>query len=238
MTDYADFIQQQMNDPLTILFITLGSYFLAEKVFIRLGRKGWFHPLFTSSFFIFLFIKFTPLAADSFQEHNQILKTLLAPFTVALAIPLSKQLRHLQRLAGPLLISLVVGGLLAVSVGMGMAKVAGATEEVMLSVSTKAVTTAVALVVADQFAAILPLVAAVVIISGVYGGLVGPVLCRWFGITDPRAVGFAMGVNAHAGGTARAFELDTTMGVYASLGMCLSAIYMPILLPMIIALFI
>ena len=226
-----------MNDPLTILFITLGSFYMGEQLFIQSGRKGWLHPLFTSSFVIFLLIRYTPLAADAFQEHNQILKTLLAPFTVALAVPLSKQLSHLRQLAGPLLLSLVVGGLLAVSIGMGLAMISGATEDVVLSVSTKAVTTAVALVVGEEFAAILPLVAAIVILCGVYGGIIGPGLCRRFGITDPRVVGFAMGVNAHAGGTARAFELDVTMGVYASLGMCLSAIYMPVLLPMMISLF-
>lgn len=238
MTEITDLLQQQMNDPLTILFITLGSFYLGEQFFIKSGRKGWLHPLFTSSFAIFLLIRYTPLAADAFQEHNQILKTLLAPFTVALAVPLSKQLNHLRQLLGPLVISLVAGGILAVAIGMGLAIVSGATDDVVLSISTKAVTTAVALVVGEEFAAILPLVAAVVILCGVYGGIIGPGLCRRFGITDPRVVGFAMGVNAHAGGTARAFELDVTMGVYASLGMCLSAIYMPVLLPMMISLFI
>ena len=238
MTEFTELLQQQMNDPLSILFITLGSFYLGEQLFIKSGRKGWLHPLFTSSLAVFLLIQYAPLAADAFQEHNQILKTLLAPFTVALAIPLSKQLSRLRQLAGPLLITLVVGGFLAVSIGMGLAMVSGATEAVMLSVSTKAVTTAVALVVGEEFAAILPLVAAIVILCGVYGGIIGPAICHRFGITDPRVVGFAMGINAHAGGTARAFELDMTMGVYASLGMCLSAIYMPVLLPLVISIFI
>lgn len=234
MTDFTEMLSLQINSPLTVLLITLGCYFLAEKGFIRLGRKGWAHPLFSSSLLVFLLIKYTPLDVYAFQEHNQILKTLLAPFTVALAIPLSRQLSRLRQLAGPLLISLVVGGFIAVMAGMGIAMLSGGTTDVVLSISTKAVTTAVALVIAEEYAAILPLVAAIVIICGVYGGIVGPFLCRKAGITDPRVVGFAMGVNAHAGGTARAFELDMTMGVYASLGMCLSAIYMPVLLPFII----
>lgn len=238
MTDLVYFLQQQMNDPLTILLITPGAFYMGERLFIKSGEKGWLHPLFTGSFIIFLLIKYTPVEADAFQEHSQILKTLLAPFTVALAIPLSKQLSHLRQLAGPLLITLVVGGFLAVSIGMGMAMMSGATDDVILSVAPKAVTTAVALVLSEEFAAILPLVAAVVILCGVYGGIIGPGLCRRLGITDPRVTGFAMGINAHAGGTARAFELDITMGVYASLGMCLSAVYMPLLLPLVISLFI
>ena len=237
MIEFMDVVQRQINNPLTVLFITLGCFYLGEQLFIKSGRKGWLHPLFSSSFVIFLLIKYTPLSADLFQEHNQILKTLLAPFTVALAVPLSKQLNHLRQLAGPLLVTLVIGGFLAVAIGMGLAMVSGATDDAVLSIAPKAVTTAVALVVGEEFAAILPLVAATVILCGVYGGIIGPGICQRFGIKDPRVVGFAMGINAHAGGTARAFEVNMTMGGYASLGMCLSAIYMPLLLPLMISIF-
>ncbi|OED50268.1 hypothetical protein ACH42_01280 [Endozoicomonas sp. (ex Bugula neritina AB1)] len=234
MIELSEFFLRQLNDPLMVLLIALGSYLLAEQLFIRLGRKAWIHPLFTSSFLIYLLIRLTPLSLTAFEEHVVILKTLLGPFTVALAIPLSRQLHHLRALAKPLLITLSVGGFMAVALGLVMAWGTGATEDVLLSLSTKAVTTAVALVLAEDYGAIIPLSVAGVIICGIYGGMIGPWVCRKLGITDPRVVGFAMGVNSHAGGTARAFELDTTMGVYASLGMCMSALYMPVLVPMVL----
>ena len=226
-----ELLQEQINSPITILLLNLGTYLLAEKLFVRMGRKGWFHPLFTTSLLVFLTIHYTPLQAELYMTHSELLKMLLAPFTVALAVPLSTQLHTLRQLAGPLLSTLLVGGFLAVITGMGMAIVAGGSNEVVISISTKAVTTAVAIVMGQEYGAIIPLVAAVVIISGVYGSLVGPPLCRMFGVSDPRAIGFAMGVNAHAGGTARAFELDPCMGIYASLGMCLCTVYMPLLVP-------
>ncbi len=230
----TDVVARQLNNPLTILLIVLGGYLLAEKLFVRCGRAGWIHPLFTCSSIIFLLIIFTPLKLDAFQEHTSILKTLLGPFTVALAIPLSRQIHHLRQLVVPLFMTLVAGGFLAVSVGLLMAQATGATTDVLLSLSTKAVTTAVALVLAEEYQAIIPLSVATVIICGIYGGIIGPWLCNKLRITDPRVIGFAMGVNSHAGGTARAFEIDATMGVYASLGMCLSAVYMPILLPFLL----
>lgn len=233
---FYDLLQRQINNPVAILLINLGAYLLAEKFFIRMGRKGWLHPLFTASLLVFLVIRFLPLEPEMYTKHSELLKMLLAPFTVSLAVPLSRQLHTLRQLAGPLMCSLLIGGFLAAAIGMGMAMATGGSREVVLSISTKAVTTAVALVMGEQYGAIIPLVAAVVIISGVYGSLVGPALCRKFGVTDPRAIGFAMGVNAHAGGTARAFELDLTMGVYSSLGMCLCAIYMPLLVPWLISL--
>ena len=238
MAELYELFVRQLNNPLSILLIALGAYYLAEKLFVRLGRKGWFHPLFTSSALIFVLIKLTPLNLEAFQEHTLILKTLLGPFTVALAIPLSRQLNHLRELAWPLLLTLVVGGFLAVGLGLLLAWWANATPDVLLSLSTKAVTTAVALVLAEEYQAIIPLAVAAVVICGVYGALVGPWVCKKLGVTDPRVIGFAMGVNSHAGGTARAFELNLTMGVYSSLGMCLSAVYMPILVPLMLWVFI
>lgn len=102
-----------MSNPLTILLINLGAYLLAEKLFIRIGRKGWFHPLFTGSVLIFLIIQFSHIDLKRYMEHSEILKMLLAPFTVALAVPLSRQLKYLRQLAAPLLITLMVGGLMA-----------------------------------------------------------------------------------------------------------------------------
>ncbi|WP_263078154.1 LrgB family protein [Endozoicomonas sp. Mp262] len=223
-----------LKHPLTILLITLGIYQLAETVFIRLGRKGWLHPLITSSICIYLIIKWTPLDLQTYLTHSEILKTLLAPFTVALAVPLSSQMQHLRTLAGPLIGTLILGGILAGAAGVGIAWVSGGTPDILLALSPKAVTTAVAMVMAEQLGAIVPLVVSAVVVSGIFGGLIGPSLCKAFGITDPRAIGFAMGINAHAVGTARSFEIDVNMGAYASLGMSLNAIFTPMLLPIVI----
>ena len=234
MNHLLQVLLQNLNHPLSILLLTLGIYQLAELFFVKLGRKGWLHPLITSSILIFLVIKLSPLSLDTYLTHSEILKTLLAPFTVALAIPLSKQLKHLRELAVPLLLALVSGGILAGLIGVGLAWLTGGSPDVLLALSPKAVTTAVAMVMAEQMGAIVPLSVSAVVVSGIYGGLVGPVLCQKAGLKDPRVVGFAMGINAHAAGTARAFELNATMGVYASLGMCLNAIFTPIVLPLVI----
>jgi len=57
-------------------------------------------------------------------------------------------------------------------------------KEVVISVTAKTVTTVVAIVMGEQYDAIIPLLPAV-IISGP-GSMAGPVLCQKSGITDPR----------------------------------------------------
>ena len=223
-------LTENLQHPLTILLITLGLYLAAEQLFLKTGKRVWLHPVVVSTLLVFLVIRFTPLSLARYQTHSDILKTLLAPFTVALAVPISKQLTHLKKTMGSLILTLIIGGILAGGMGVGLAWLAGGSNEVLWSLTTKGVTTAVTLVMAEQMGTIVPLAVATVVVSGIYGGLVGPPLCHRFGIKDPRVVGFAMGISAHAGGTARAFELNATMGAYASLGMCLNAILTPMVL--------
>ena len=223
-----------LSHPATVLLLTLGAYCLGERLFVCSGRKGWLHPLVVGSVLVFLVIRFTPMTIEAYSEHSSILKTLLAPFTVALAIPLSQQLSHVRELAGPIVSTLLLGGILVVALGLGIAWAAGAEHDVLLSVSTKGVTTAVALALSEKLGGIVPVAVAVVCLSGIVGGLAGPWVCKTTGVTDKRAIGFALGINAHAGGTAMAFGLHPTMGVYSSLAMCLNAIFTAIALPIVI----
>ena len=228
-------LQSLTASPVFILLLTLGSYLLGEKLFIGSGRKGWFHPVLVSSVLVYLAILFSSLNIDIYTRHSTILGTLLSPFTVALAIPLSRQLQHVRELAGPIISTLLPGAVLVVLIALGLAWAGGAKEDVLLSISTKGVTTAVALALSDKMGGIVPVAVAVVCLSGIYGGLVGPWVCRKTGITDMRAAGFALGINAHAGGTAMAFGINPTMGVYSSLAMCLNAILTAMVLPFVVA---
>ena len=237
MSDLPVRLEQFMSNPVTVLLLTLGAYLLGEKLFTRSGRKGWFHPVIVGSILVFVIIRFSSMSIETYTEHSSILKTLLAPFTVALAIPLSQQLHHVRQHAGPIISTLVLGGVLVVLIGLGFAWATGAERDVLLSISTKGVTTAVALALSEKMGGIVPVAVAVVCISGIYGGLVGPWVCRKTGVTDMRATGFALGINAHAGGTAMAFGINPTMGVYSSLAMCLNAILTAMSLPFIAAYF-
>ncbi|PJE80433.1 Inner membrane protein YohK [invertebrate metagenome] len=231
MNSLITVLEHNLSSPLTVLLITLGLYQLAEWFFLHLGQKAIFHPLIIGCILVFLTIRFTPLTLNTYQNHSEILKLLLTPFTVALAIPLSRQLRFVRQHAKPLLITLLSGSALAILSGVGLAMAGGASPEVLYAVPTKAITTAVAMIVAENMGSLVPLAVAIVVLSGIVGCLTGPWLCRKCGITDHRIIGFAMGVNAHAAGAARAFEIDQTMGVYASIGMCMNALLTPLILP-------
>lgn len=233
-----DRVMHHLQTPVALVTISLGCYLLAQWVFIRFERKVWLHPLLITSLLLVVLIRVTPVTIADYTQNTGIFKTLLGPFTVALAIPLSQQMHALRRQLGAIINTSLMGGFMAVAYALVLAQITGASNLVMQSIGLKSMTTAVAVVLAENSGALVPLTVGIVIICGIYGGLVGPPLCELCGIRDPRAVGFAMGLNAHAGGTARAFELNPIMGAYAGLGMCLGALLMPILAPWLLKVFV
>ena len=65
---------------------------------------------------------------------------------------------------------------------------------------------------------------AVIIITGVFGNVVGELVCRIFRIYEPIAVGLALGTSAHAIGTSKALELGEVQGAMSSLSIAVAGI--------------
>jgi putative effector of murein hydrolase len=80
------------------------------------------------------------------------------------------------------------------------------------------------------------LLAVGIMISALSGAVLGPIVLQLTGVRDRRAVGLALGCGSHGVGTARAFEIDSTAGAFASVGMSLTAIFAGIILPWVLRL--
>ena len=112
------------------------------------------------------------------------------------------------------------------------------------SLVPKSVTAPVALAVikegslgkAPQDQLVEPLLAIGIMISALSGAVLGPVVLQLTKVRDRRAVGLALGCASHDVGTARAFEIDSTAGAFASVGMSLTAIFAGFFLPWLLRL--
>jgi putative effector of murein hydrolase len=75
-----------------------------------------------------------------------------------------------------------------------------------------------------------------IMISALSGAVLGPMVLRLAGVRDRRAIALALGCASIGVGTARAFEIDSTAGAFASIGMSLTAICAGFVLPWILRL--
>ncbi len=160
---------------------------------------------------------------------------MLGPATVALAVPLFLNLKRIRQLFWPTLITLSIGGLVATVMGVGLAWAFGAEHMMLMTMAPKSVTSPIAMLVAEQIGGVAALAAVFVLITGVIGATLGPELLRRVGVRHPAAQGMALGITAHAVGTARALQEGEECGAFAALAMSLMGVATAVLLPLAVA---
>lgn len=228
------FPSEWLHSPLFILPLNIVAFLLGLQLYRRTGTTL-LHPIVGASALVAGTLYSLGISYGDYHEASGLLYALLGPAVVALAVPLKQNLPIIRRAGWPLAVTLVVGAVLAPLVAGLIALLFGAGELVLLALAGKAVTTPVALAVAEKIHAAQSLTAGIVLFSGVVGAVAGPPLLARLNIRDHRIVGFVLGINAHAIGTARALEISALCGAFAALAMGLCGALSAILLPLLLA---
>jgi putative effector of murein hydrolase len=220
------------------LLLTLAGFAIGWWVYNRSGRASLLHPLMIATPLIYLAMNMIDLDFAAYDSGNGILNWLLGPATVALAVPLSQQMRQLPALFKPLTLALLLGGLFATLSALLLVKLFGLSDIILLSLAAKSVTSPIALSIVQQIGGLAGLLAVATMVTGLTGIVVSKSLFRFTGLEDERWQGLILGVTAHAIGTAKAFESSSRCGAFATLGMGINGILTAIILPASIKLFI
>ena len=122
---------------------------------------------------------------------------------------------------------------LAAVYAVGIAWLMGAPLSILASLAPKSVTAPIAMGIAEQLGGSVALTLGGLLITGVLASVFVDWGAKWMKISDDRMVGLALGLNGHAIGTARAFEISPTAGAFASLGMGLTGVFTALFLPFV-----
>lgn len=217
--------------PLFGLTVTLLAYGLCYRLYSHFDANPLLHPVPTTIALLIVILKTTGISYQGYFEGGQFIHFLLGPATVALALPLYRQLDKLRRLWLPILASLLIGVLIGALSALGIARYLGASLETQLSLAPKSVTTPVAMGISETIGGLPSLTAVLVVATGILGAVVGNRLFRLLRIEDDSVKGIAMGIAAHGIGTARAFQISPEMGAFSGLAMALSALASALMLP-------
>lgn len=220
--------------PLFGLTMTLIAYGIAYRVYLWGKSNPLLNPVVTAVLLLITLLVLTDTSYQDYFEGGQFVHFLLGPATVALAIPLYRQVGKLKALWLPVLVALLVGVTVGGVSAVGIAWLLGADAQILLSLAPKSVTAPVAMGIAERIGGIPSLTAVLVVMTGVVGAVFGT---KWFDllrIRDDGVRGIAMGVAAHGIGTARAFQVSAEMGAFAGLAMALSAFTASVILPWLV----
>ncbi len=161
---------------------------------------------------------------------------LLGPATVALGVPLARNLGAIARDSLAVLVSLAAGALTAAIAGPLVLAACGGSGALGLAMAPKAATTPIAMAVAREIGAAPALAAVFAIAGGVIVAIAARPLLGWLGIEDHRAFGLAAGVAGSGIGAAEAVARDAEAGAYAALGVGLTAVATALVVPALAAL--
>lgn len=226
--------QQVQPSPLLWLTVTLVVYVSSIKLYQKLKYNPLALPVLTSVCIIVALLVFSDTSYETYFSGVKLLHFLIGPATVALAIPLYHQLPKLISLWRPLSISLVIGALTGlVSSGIITASFGGSAD-MIISLLPKSTTMPIAMAISEHFGGTPSLTAVSVALTGIVGSIVSLPVFHLLRIEDPVAKGVAMGVSAHAIGTARIIQFDEAMGAFSALAMSVTGILTAIFMPFVV----
>jgi predicted murein hydrolase (TIGR00659 family) len=217
--------------------IETGATVLAFWAATRLSRLGGSHPLLNPTLLAIIFISLgleaTHIPYETYLRGADTVHFMLGPAVVLLAVPLFRQKAVVRASARLIAVGLAVGLPVGVLSALGIAWALGASSQTILSLAPKSVTAGIAIGISEQIGGLQTLTIVLVIMTGITGAVLGPVIARLARVEDPRVVGLTMGIASHGIGTARALQISEVAGAFSGLGMSLNGILTAILLPLI-----
>lgn len=227
----AELLDWLRSEPLPLLVLTVAAYWVG----LRLRELTNAHPVAQPVLVAIVIVAPVLLLADidysAYAEGTEFITFLLGPATVALAIPLHRQISKLRGFVLPLAVAIPIGSAVAIATAIGVVRLLGGTEELALTLAPRAATTPVSIAVSAELGGISALTAALTIVSGILGAVAGPTVLTLLRVRDPRVRGIATGGSSHGIGTSRVLLDSETEGAFSGLAMGLTALTVSVLTP-------
>jgi putative effector of murein hydrolase len=176
------------ENPVVETGVTVFAFLAAT----RIARLGGNHPLLNPTLIaivlIALGLEATRIPYETYLHGAHVIHFMLGPAVVLLAVPLFRQRAVIRASARLIAVGLAVGLPVGVLSAVGIAWGLGATTQTILSLAPKSVTAGIAVGISEQIGGLQTLTIVLVIMTGITGAVLGPIIARLARIEDPRVV--------------------------------------------------
>lgn len=211
------------STPLFGLSISFLSFYLGS-VIQRKTKKAYLNPLLISYALIISVLLIFHIPLQWYMNGGDIINLFLTPATCALALNIYRQWRLIKENWLALAVGTLTGSLVSMTLAFFMGKILGFDDNICLSIVPKGITTPMAMAVSETIGGIPSLTVLSVLITGITGNVLSPILINIFKIKDETVQGIAIGTSSHAIGTSKALELGDKQGALSSVALTLSGI--------------
>jgi predicted murein hydrolase (TIGR00659 family) len=228
-------IDIMLHSPLFFIALTLFIFESADLVYRYSHQKLYLNPLLVTTVSIIVILKSMHISYPSYFSGVQFIHLLLGPATVALAVPIYEQREKIKQSLVPLLGTLLVSSFTGVISSVLVVFAWGGSLKLAYTVAPKSVTTPIAMGISEKLGGIPEITAALVILTGLFGAAVLPIIYRFLPpklkIHSLAAQGLGFGAASHGVGMARAFQDGNVSGTYAGLAIGINGIITAFLAP-------
>ncbi|HAE41383.1 MAG TPA: LrgB family protein [Clostridiales bacterium] len=197
----------------------IASIFISKKI-----RISFLNPILVSTLIIIGIIHVTPLSYDTYADGGSFIVKILGPLVVVLAVPLYNNKHILKKYYKPISVGILTGVISSAISVVALSWLMRLEQDIILSLLPKSITTPMAIEVAEIIGGIKELTVVFVVITGMFGASIGPLVFDVFKIRNDTAKGMALGAGAHGVGTAKAVEISDQAGAASSLSMILCGV--------------
>ena len=207
-------------------FFGIALTLLAFKIGMVINQKTKLvvcNPLLIAIIIVIVFLAVTGISYDTYNVGGSMIQFLLTPATIALAVPLYRQMEVLKKNFKAIICAILSGSVACAITMFVLAKMLHISNEVYFGLTSKSVTLAIALGI-TELGGIAGVTCVAVVVSGIIGAAFVTVFSRVFKITNPIALGLSVGTASHAIGTSRAIQLDELVGAMGSLAIVIAGV--------------
>ena len=180
------------------------------------------NPLLVSILLVIAVLTALKIPYENYRQGGDLINLFLSPATACLAVAIYSKIQVLKENWLPVLVGCTVGSAVSIGSVWALCRLFRLEETLTASLLPKSVTTPIAVSVAEAHGGISSITVVAVILTGIFGSMVAPLLIRLFRVKDPVTAGLAIGACSHAMGTSKALELGETEGAMSGLaiGVC------------------
>lgn len=223
MEAFEESIKAAVESPMFGILLSLLAF--GAGVFCnRIFKSPIVNPLLVGISLVIIILSTTGIPLETYEAGGDFISLFLGPATTVLAYSIYRQIALLKKYFLPVCLGCLAGSCVSVVSVIGLCRLFGVEEKLEATMVPKSVTTPIAMEVSRSLGGMPSVTVAAVVVTGILGAILCPVLIRVFRIRNPIAAGVGIGTSSHAMGTSKAVELGEVQGAMSGISIGVAGI--------------
>jgi putative effector of murein hydrolase len=215
------------------LFATVAIYYANKRLHARFPHLL-LMPMLATPVLLLALVLLASIPYATYYTDTHWLSWLLGPCTIAFALPMHDHRAMIRKHWLSIMVGVLAAGVTSIASSVWLAQWMGLSTILQKSLAVRSVSTPFAVEAVQTLGGPADLATLFVLVTGVFGMLVGEVVLALLPRVRSRmAQGAIFGGAAHGGGTAKARQLGEMQGVVASLVMMIAGLFNVLAAPLI-----